>query len=261
MKVDLHNHTTLCNHASGSVCEYVQRACELGFDIYGFADHAPMNFDEKYRMGFSQMSEYERMINEARSKFGDKIEILTGYEVDFMRNRALIDERVLSRRSDYLIGSVHFLDNWGFDNEEFIAQWSERDIDDIYAEYFALICALCDSGKFDILGHFDLIKIFKFTPKKDIRILAREAVRAVKKSGITLELNAAGLRKMVGEIYPSDALLAEFASAGVDISFGCDAHAVAQVGFGYDELTRKARAFGWDRVTLYRGRDKELVKF
>ena len=261
MRVDLHNHTHLCNHATGSVCEYVERAIELGFDIYGFSDHAPMNFDERYRMSFAQMSQYEREVGEVREKFGDKIEILTGYEVDFMRNSALIDERVLARKCDYLIGSVHFLDNWGFDNEEFLAGWSNRDIDDIYAEYFSLICELCKSGKFDILGHFDLIKIFKFFPKKDIRILARDAINAVKKSGIVLELNSAGLRKKVGEIYPSDALLGEFANSGVSISFGCDAHSVKQVGSGYDELVAKARTFGWDKVAVFRGRDKELVKF
>ena len=49
-RVDLHNHTTLCNHATGTVEEYVKRAIELGIDEYGFACHAPMNFDPKYRM-------------------------------------------------------------------------------------------------------------------------------------------------------------------------------------------------------------------
>ena len=50
LRVDLHNHTTLCNHATGTVEEYVKRAIELGINEYGFACHAPMNFDPKYRM-------------------------------------------------------------------------------------------------------------------------------------------------------------------------------------------------------------------
>ena len=29
MKLDLHNHTNLCNHAEGTVEEYIQRAIEL----------------------------------------------------------------------------------------------------------------------------------------------------------------------------------------------------------------------------------------
>ena len=48
----------------------------------------------------------------------------------------------------------------------------------------------------------DLIKIFKFTPKKDIRVLAGGAINAIKKSGIVVELNSAGLRKPANEIYP-----------------------------------------------------------
>ena len=33
MRIDLHNHTVLCNHATGSVDEYIQRAIELGIGI------------------------------------------------------------------------------------------------------------------------------------------------------------------------------------------------------------------------------------
>ena len=60
MRVDLHNHTILCNHAEGSVDEYVERAIELGIDEYGFSDHAPMNYDPKYRMDISQKHQYEK---------------------------------------------------------------------------------------------------------------------------------------------------------------------------------------------------------
>jgi len=49
MRIDLHNHTIRCNHATGTIDEYIQRAIELGVDIYGFAEHAPMNFDPHYR--------------------------------------------------------------------------------------------------------------------------------------------------------------------------------------------------------------------
>ena len=34
IRVDLHNHTTLCNHATVTVEEYIKRAIELGIDEY-----------------------------------------------------------------------------------------------------------------------------------------------------------------------------------------------------------------------------------
>ena len=75
-RVDLHNHTTLCNHATGTVEEYVKRAIELGIDEYGFACHAPMNFDPKYRMKLEERNIYEKWVNEAKEKYKDKIKIL-----------------------------------------------------------------------------------------------------------------------------------------------------------------------------------------
>ena len=123
-RVDLHNHTTLCNHATGSVEEYVKRAIELGIDEYGFACHAPMNFDPKYRMKLEERNIYEKWVNEAKEKYKDKIKVLLAYEVDFL-NGFMLDE-ILNANVDYLIGSVHFLQNknemWGFDNPEFIEQ-------------------------------------------------------------------------------------------------------------------------------------------
>ena len=185
--------------------------------------------------------------------------ITHGIWYHFLLKKELLDERVFAREVDYLIGSVHFLNNWGFDNEEFLDQWSGREIDDVYREYFALICALCRSGKFDILGHMDLIKIFKFTPKKDIRVLAGGAINAIKKSGIVVELNSAGLRKPANEIYPSDALLEALADADVPITLSSDAHSVAQVALNYDKIYAKAREFGYDKIAVFKNREREFV--
>ncbi len=68
------SHNT-CNHATGSVEEYVKRAIELGIDEYGFACHAPMNFDPKYRMKLEERTLYEKWVNEAKEKYKDKIKI------------------------------------------------------------------------------------------------------------------------------------------------------------------------------------------
>ncbi|MBD3808879.1 MAG: histidinol-phosphatase, partial [Epsilonproteobacteria bacterium] len=165
MRIDLHNHTTFCNHAQGSIEEYIQKAIELGIDIYGFSEHAPMDFDEGYRLRFEDMQKYENLVLDAKEKYKNKIDILLGYEVDFLPRH--IDERVLSRKVDYMIGSVHFINEWGFDNPEFIGGYKTRDIDEIWQIYFDAIEEMAKSGLFDIVGHLDLIKIFKFLPKKD----------------------------------------------------------------------------------------------
>ncbi len=205
MIVDLHNHTPLCNHAEGEIFKYVEKAIESGTKYFGFSDHAPMDFDPKYRMSFTQMQGYEKAVLEAKEKYKDSIEILLAYEVDFLEGH--MDKRVLNADVDYLIGSVHFIDEWGFDNPEFIGHYEHEDIDVIWQKYFDAIEAMARSGHFDIVGHLDLIKVFKYMPKKDINLIAKNALEAIKKADMVIELNVAGFRKPVAEAYPSVSLL------------------------------------------------------
>jgi len=258
-RIDLHNHTTRCNHAEGSVEEYIERAIELGIDIYGFSEHAPMDFDERYRLSFEEMDAYENDILTAKEKYKSQIEILLGYEVDWLPGH--MDERVLNAQVDYLIGSVHFIDKWSFDNPEFIGGWKNRDIDEIWQAYFEATEAMAKSGKFDIVGHLDLIKVFKYLPKKDVRLLAKNSLLAIKKSGMVLEINTAGLRKPVKELYPSRALLEEAYALDIPITFSSDAHTVEQIGFKYDDAVLTAKEVGYSAAVTFREREKELVIF
>lgn len=259
MKVDLHNHTTLCNHATGTVAEYVEAAIACQTEYFGFSDHAPMHYDPKYRMDFSQIELYESWVREAQERYRDQITVLLGYEVDFLPN--YMDEAVLKRPCDYLIGSVHFIDEWGFDNPEFIGRYEGADIDEIYRRYFSLVEAMALSGKFDIVGHLDLLKVFKYLPTQDIRLLANDALKAIKQANMTIELNVSGYRKPIAEAYPSPLLLEQIAEMEIPITFGSDAHNKEQVGLYSKEVEALARSVGYDKCALYRGRDRELIKF
>ena len=259
MRIDLHNHTTRCNHAEGSIDEYIQRAIELGIDIYGFSEHAPMDFDEGYRLSFDEMEAYRSDILSAKERYQDRIKILLGYEVDWLPGH--IDERVLGAEVDFLIGSVHFIDKWSFDNPEFIGGWEERSVDEIWQAYFEATEAMAKSGLFDIAGHFDLIKVFKYLPKKDIRLLAKNTLKAIKESNMVLEVNSAGLRKPIGELYPSKLLLEEAFALDIPITFGSDAHSVDQVGFGYEEAITMARTVGYSQAVTFEQRERKLITF
>ena len=259
MLVDLHNHTPLCNHAEGSVEQYVEAAITKGIRYFGFSDHAPMDFDPKYRMSFEEMPLYEQMVKDAKNKYADKIEVLLGYEVDYLKNR--IDERVLNADVDYLIGSVHFIDEWGFDNPEFIGRYEHEDIDTIWQKYFDAVEEMAKFGKFDIVGHLDLIKVFKFMPKKDIRSIAHNALKAIKKADMVLELNMAGYRKPIEESYPSQELLEVAYELGIEVTFGSDAHTPEQVGLFDTKIVDLARKVGYTKCAFFQGRERTLITF
>jgi len=259
MIVDLHNHTPLCNHAQGEIDDYINAAIKSGDSYFGFSDHAPMDFDPKYRMKFSEMQNYERDVLNAKEKYKDKIEILLGYEVDYLKNH--MDKRVLNANVDYLIGSVHFLEGWGFDNPEFIGRWETQDIDEIWQKYFDTIEEMANSRLFDIVGHLDLIKVFKFMPKGNINKMAENALIAIKKAGMVLELNMSGYRKPVHEAYPSPSLVKQAYEFGIPITFASDAHEPEQVSLFEKEIVQMAKDIGYTECAYFKNRKMQLIKF
>jgi histidinol-phosphatase (PHP family) len=261
MRVDLHNHTVLCNHAEGTTDEYIQRAIELGIDVYGFSEHAPMkNFEDGYRLTIDKKEFYENSINELKEKYSKDIKILLGYEVDFIEGDYLLDE-IINSNVDYLIGSVHYLGDWGFDNPEYIGAYKNKDIDKIWEEYFHAINLMAKSGKFDTVGHMDLIKVFNFLPKKDVKAFAKDALESIKKSGMAVEINAAGIRKPVKEQYPSKSILELVYELDIPITFSSDAHSVEQVGFEYENMKNLAKEIGFTKCAYFEKRDMILTKF
>lgn len=259
MKIDLHNHTKLCNHAHGEMEDFVLMAIEKKIDVFGFSDHAPMNFDPQYRMTIEQSRYYKTEVKRLQEKYQDKIEILFGYEVDFL-DGYILDE-ILTEKVDYLIGSVHFIKEWGFDNPEFIGKYQEKNIDDIWIEYFDAISALASYGKFDIVGHLDLIKVFKFLPTKEIKSLAKNAIASIKKSNMVVEINPAGYRKPIEEQYPSRELLELCYEADIPITFGSDAHKIDQIDYMMDEAKALAKEIGYTKCVSFCQRDRKLVSF
>jgi len=258
MIVDLHNHTPLCNHAEGEIEEYIEAAIKQGVKIFGFSDHAPMDFDPAYRMKFEEMKTYEKSVLLARQKYQKKISILLGYEVDYLPGH--MDKRVLDADVDYLIGSVHFLEGWGFDNPEFLAKWKEQDVDTVWQKYFDTIEAMAKSNLFDIVGHLDLIKVFNFMPNRDIVSMAKNALYAIKESGMVLEINVAGYRKPVKEAYPSLSLLQEAYKLEIPITLASDAHKPEQVGLYNEKVMQLIKEVGYTECAYFIKREKKFLQ-
>jgi len=261
MRVDIHNHTTLCNHATGSMEEYILEAIKKQIDIFGFSCHAPMSFEPEYRMSLEESKDYEKDILILKEKYKDKIDIRLGYEVDFMRDKKYIEKKILNSKVDYLIGSVHFLDDWGFDNPAFLKNYDNQNIDKIWKEYFDMISLMAKTKYFDVVGHLDLIKIFKFLPKNDIKELAFNAMQDIKKSNMVIEINGAGFRKPIKEQYPSIQLLELAFELNIPITFGSDAHAIEQIGYGYEKAAQIAKIVGYTKCIVFKEKKQQIVTF
>jgi histidinol-phosphatase (PHP family) len=47
----------------------------------------------------------------------------------------------------------------------------------------------------------------------------------------------------------------------IPITFGSAAHAVAQIGFAYEEAVETAKAVGYTQAVTFKAREKELITF
>ena len=76
------------------------------------------------------------------------VKVSFGLEVCwFEQHSNLISELVSDGFFDYLLGSVHWVDNWTFNQRKY--QWLGRDTDEIYTRYFELENSLVQSDIFE----------------------------------------------------------------------------------------------------------------
>jgi histidinol-phosphatase (PHP family) len=186
-----------------------------------------------------------------------------GIEADYVRGAEDRTAALLDRHDfDYVVGSVHYLGDLGAVDDQRYDVWeSFSDADSLWGAYFEWQAELVRSGLFDVVSHPDLIKIWgedRPTPERDPRFHYEPFVEAVAESGIAVEVSTAGLRKPVGEIYPSPALAEMCVQAGAVFALSSDAHAPDQVGFGYEQAVAFLADLGVDRICVFEGRERRL---
>ena len=258
-KVDYHMHTPLCNHAVGEPDEYVQQALRVGLDEIGFSDHAPLvsHEDTRYTMKADELSLYHAMIEDIQKKYKD-FTIKLGLEADYVpgfesKTKELLD----GYPYDFVIGSVHFIDQWAFDDPDERIKWRDKDIDMVYRDYYKLLRKSAMSGLFDIMGHVDLVKKFGHRSSADLTEEIKNTAEAFRASGVTVEINTSGLRKPVNEIYPSLDVLKIYCQAEVPITFSSDSHDPRDVGRDYDKALVLAQAAGYKEYSVFKKRKVE----
>jgi histidinol-phosphatase (PHP family) len=165
-------------------------------------------------------------------------------------------------RLDFVLGSVHYLSqpDQMFDSvPDGARQFSGRNIDDIYSDYFRRIREIAVSGLVDCLAHLDLVKIHGHRPSTPIADLVGETLELIRSRNLAVELSTAGWRKPVKELYPSDGILAVAIKKGIPFTVASDAHSWAQLGENYERLVTKMNAFEIGEVCVYE-RHKRIVK-
>lgn len=265
MLVDYHVHTSRCGHARGEMHEYVQHAASLELDEIGFSDHyflyhlPPERRDPCLAMDESDLDGYFGEISSLQAN-SPALSIRAGLEVDYIPGwEGYLRQKLRALPLDYVYGSVHFVGDWDLTDSRQAARFSVARLEDLYREYFGLVAAAAGSGLYDIIGHADAVKKFGHRPACSLDGMYRHLAAALGRAGSCLEINTAGLRAPVQEVYPAPALLWHCRRQEVAITFGCDAHSPDDVGRDLDLAIAVAREAGYREMAVYEKRQRRLA--
>ena len=113
----------------------------------------------------------------------------------------------------------------------------------------------------DIVGHIDLIKKFNkdgryFSEENPVYMKkVKETLELAKERDLLIEVNTAGIDKMVGDIYPSRAILEMCYDLGMKLTLGSDAHAPEQVGRYFGNALVRIKDIGYKEIYYIKGRE------
>ncbi len=247
----------------GNAERYRESATEKGIAELGVAEHV-------YRFQDAlEVWDHELWRDNAKDDLTDYVgfvkeetDLKLGIEADFIPGRedrmgALLEPHPW----DYVVGSIHFLGDGALDYAKYDV-WTRADsADKVWRTYFTWLGEAASCGLFDVLAHPDLVKHWgaeRPRPERDPRYYYDIAMEAIADSGIAIELSTAGLRKPVGELYPSEGFLEMVVDAGNPIVLSSDAHTPDVLGCGYDKAVAQLERLGVREIGTFSGRTLTL---
>jgi len=243
-----------------NVDRYLAAAAQAGIEELGVSEHV-----YRFRQALDVWSHplwVENAVDDidAYCEFVRGTPLRLGVECDYVPGA---EERIASllgaRDFDYVVGSVHFVGDGdaAVDHDGFDVWEGARDADEVWRRYFEALADCARSGLYDILAHPDLVKVWgrsRPLPDRDLRAFYEPAVEAIAESGIAVEISTAGLRKPVGELYPSREFAEMCVEAGASFALSSDAHLPEQVGFEYDLAVDFLSELGIDEICVFEQR-------
>jgi len=188
--------------------------------------------------------------------------VKVGLEVDYYPGQMdEVSELLAQYPFDVLIGSVHWLGTWQFDdidNEIQMHEWEVRDVEQAWSNYADALGELVATNSVDVLAHPDLIKVAGVIAKDPAEFWQRMASSA-SGADVSLECSSAGWKKPVGEQYPAEGFLTYLVDGGVTFTTASDAHRLERVGERAGDLATMLEAHGVHELASYTKRQRSMV--
>lgn len=266
-KQNLHTHTTRCDGINTPE-EMIVAAIEKGFDSIGFSGHAHMKYSSFHHITHETTRAYRDEIYALKEKYKGQIDVFCGLEFEM-----LCDDT--KEGWEYMIGSTHYLFK---DGEVFNIDLGTEEIKRVIAErfggdglalakcYYEHLASLPEYGKFDIIGHFDLLtKNIERAPLFDPECheylsYATDAMDALKGKIDVFEMNTGAIaRGYRTSPYPMMNLLRELKKRDFKAVIASDCHDARCLELGFDTCADMLEACGFKEKYVLKKNGFEAV--
>lgn len=266
---------------------YLRKAKQLGIKEVGIVDHLyrfreaadyfskRVNLDQNDTIGSLQNYWLSKVMNEEMEHFVEVIlnakktwekegvQLKLGLEADYFPGGEEELSKLLGDYPwDFVIGSVHFVNGWGFDNPETIHIFNEWDTLTLYAHFYGTVEKMIRSGLFDFVAHLDNLKVFNVRAENEsfTQTWQERIAQALIDTDTATEINA-GLyyRYPVKEMCPGPDFLSILVNKNVSFTLSSDAHFPDDLGNYVAENAGVLREMGVKGVATFEKR-KRIIK-
>jgi len=255
-KVSIHGGHSgqFCNHAKDRLEDIVKAYIEKEFTWVGLTEHMPppdnaFRYPDEIEAGLNYRDLQERFdeyMNTARvlqKKYADQIDILVGFETESYTGSApYIQSLIKTYTPDYVVGSVHHVDDINFD---FSPEAYEKAINhmggiiELYNAYFDVQYEMIKDISPQVVGHIDLIRIFDqfcdthFNHPDCLNQIHRNML-LIQSEQIILDINLRAMMKPSQKPYVNSLILEKARMLEIPVVPGDDSHGVDTVGLNFE---------------------------
>ena len=265
---NLHTHSNFSDGKANAE-DVVIEAINQGLEVLGFSDHSPVPFENTFAIKNDNVNNYITTIKSLKEKYQDKIDIYCSMEMDFIPGIVKNFKKTKEELGlDYMIGSVHLVGNdierlWFIDGskvetyDEGLNNYFNGDIKKGVKAFFYQYNELIETEEFDIVGHFDKIKMhnrdrYFLEEDKWYRDLLMETLTLIKEKSLIVEVNTRGIyKKRSSDFYPSAWILPIMRELNIPVVISSDAHLPNELTLCFKEAEDALKAAGYKETMCF----------
>ncbi len=263
-----------CHHATDTLEEIIEQYIAKQSPWVGITEHAPgisqeLLYPDQQAAGLTpafllhRFSLYMKECRRLQEKYRSQIKIFAAIESEtYSGYKEFMPYLITTFQPEYVVGSVHFVDDLGFDYSQEQYEQTAAAVggkDELYCRYFDLQYDMLQFLRPAVVGHFDLIRIFD--PDYKARLLHPEIMARIKRNlalikelDLIMDFNLRALLKGADEPYISRVILQMARDMDIAVVPGDDSHGVSNVldnmATGIALLTEKGFNTAWREPKL-----------